>query len=192
MAQVEMMQRKRKPRFLQSNSIDCLDFLVLPKPLLEPEKPQMDTLTTCDLQVLNSDFMLDLDTSTQVPIELILDAHFAESAVQAEVLHCEEEHEKLMQEFENLRKQREAAAQEQAAAQAAEAAYWQNTSTFASVATSSPSSVSPFGLSSMTTVVSYPMAGSSFDQQSFLTTGAAQTQWTQNNQQITTTEIVPR
>jgi hypothetical protein len=144
------------------------------------------------LETDGADSSSDLDTSISMPIELVLDAHFVDAAVQAEVQHCEEEELRLVQErLDELRRQREAA-ERQAIAQAAEAASWQGTPICVSAASGSSSNPYSLGQSSSTIVAAPAFSSSTFDQQSYLTTGAAQSQWTQHNQESTTTAIVPR
>ena len=57
-----------------------------------------------------------IKTTNGLPIELVLDAHFVNSTVQAEVQHCEEEEQRRLDEYlERIRQEREAAAAQKAA-----------------------------------------------------------------------------
>ena len=193
MAQVEAMERRRRVSNPASPAAEASGGLSPAKPDAGAEEPQHSFLAMQYLETDAADSSDDLDTATGLPIELVLDAHFVDAAVQAEVQHCEEEELRLVQErLDELRRQREAAEQQQALAQAAEAASWQSGTIYASAASGSSSSPYSLGQSSSTIGVSSAAASSTFDQQSYLTTGAAQTQWTQHNQESTTTAIVPR
>jgi len=168
--------------------------LTLPRPLA----PQMtlSELVAADYLPINDDgFTNALDTSSNILIETILEAHFANAAVHAEVLHCEEEEERRRWQkyLDELQRECEAAAEERTRQQAAQQSPW--ISSAPSYADPIPSSSStPMSSASFSTIPAFDSttASPAFDQQQSLAYGAAQTQWTQNSQPFTTsTTIIP-
>jgi len=188
MAQVETLERTRKLQRAGPLAAAIAEELPFARPNPAIAEPQH---TLIAMQYTHPDTInshLELDTYSNVPAELVLDAHFVDSALQAEVRHYEQELERMRQEqLEQLRRQQEAARQQAAAAATADS--WQSPSSFAPASIGSSSSSSLSCQSSSIYDVHSALALPTFDQQSYLATGAAQTRWTYNNQPITTIAI---
>lgn len=185
MAQVDAFETARRLRqaSLLAAPISQQEPCAIPNPAIA--ETQHSAIAMQYLYANSVDSHLELDTSSNVPPELILDAHFVDSALQAEVRRHEEEVERMHQEqLEQLRRQQEATQQQTTPAATVDSWQAASPSTPISVGSSS-SSTTPWSSSSTYDV--YPASASpAFDQQSFLATGAAQTQWTYNNHPTTT------
>ncbi len=187
MAQVEAMQRRRRRDQLDSLSQDCLASLALYLPQVHATEVPQDAFTTRYIGCFGGDSAMELDTCTNVPIELIVDAHIAEFALQAEAQRSQQE---LEEEIDRQRAQSQPSTEERPNVRSTEPAPWEPWSWYAMPTSSSSSSYDFSGQYSTTNVLSQGTSFQSFNQQDSLMTGAAQTQWTQRTQETSYTTIV--
>ena len=125
MAQVEAMQRRRRRDELDPLSQDCLASLALCLPLFHSPEVPHDAFATRFIGCYGVDSSTGLDTCTNVPIELIVDAHIAEFALQAEAQRTQEELLRLLEEqIDRQRRQSKATTEEPLSAPSTQPAPW--------------------------------------------------------------------
>lgn len=194
MAAFEELKKRRRRLREQQLAAEALELQLQFATTSDKKVSESTTITTYYTDTYPTYSPVSLDTSSNVPLHTVLDAHFLEAALHADLLHQEEQEaeERRRQEerAEELRRQQEAEAARLAQLSSIMDSAWSMTVFDSSCTRSSSTIAAQMALSTSSTVVMTPPSPPMFDYQAHINQLAAEDEWRKRFESQSTTTVL--